>query len=194
MLKYFFPADASMSLLSHLLKRLVISKSTGIPFSQVVVSRDEEHGKPCYAAPPVLGKSVSFNVSHQAGMVVLLAIPHQGDKEEFDVGVDVVCPNERGELDRILREQNRRQAFDDFVEMHSEVFSPHEISALKLPSGCEAEGWLEEEIIHRLRQFYALWCLREAYVKMTGDAGGGGGGEGGESTSEGWPFGVRRGI
>ena len=31
-------------------------------------------------------------------------------------------------------------------------------------------GWLEKKIKRRLRRFYALWCLREAYVKMTGEA------------------------
>lgn len=160
-----------MSLLSRLLKRLIISESTGIRCSQVVVSRHPDHGKPCHAAPPAAGKSVAFNVSHQAGMVALIAIPQPTIEDMYDVGVDVVCPNERGELYRILGEKNKRQAFDEFVEMHAEVFSPNEIKELKLPdTEFEEVGWLEEEISHRLRKFYALWCLREAYVKMTGEA------------------------
>lgn len=171
MLKYFFPADAAMSLLSRLLKRLVVSEAIRIPFSNVVVNRHPDHGKPCHVAPPALGKSVSFNVSHQAGIVALIAIPQETAEEVFDVGIDVVCPNERGELDRILREKNKCQAFDGFVEIHAEVFSPNEIAALKMPkTECEEVGWLDEEIERRLRRFYALWCLREAYVKMTGEA------------------------
>lgn len=114
---------------------------------------------------------MSFNVSHQAGMVAIIAIPQPSIQEEFDVGVDVVCPNERGELQKILESKNKRAAFSEFVEMHSEVFSPNEIRRLKLPdTECEAVGWLEEEIERRLRSFYALWCIREAYVKMTGEA------------------------
>lgn len=171
MLKYFFPADAAMSLLSELLKRIIISESIGIPFSQVVVSRHPEHGKPCYLPPPALSKSIGFNVSHQAGVVAMLAIPQGAAFEEYDVGVDVVCPHERGDLDRILGGKNKREVFNGFVEMHSEVFSRAEIEALKVPdTECQMLGWLEEEISRRLRKFYALWCLREAYVKMTGEA------------------------
>lgn len=160
-----------MSLLSYLLKRLIVSESINIPFSQVIVSGHPQHGKPCYAASPSLEKSVGFNVSHQAGMVALLAIPQNVAAEEYDVGIDVVCPNERGELEKILESKNKRETFDEFVEMHAEVFSPNEIKELKLlDTECEEVGWLEEEIGRRLRRFYALWCLREAYVKMTGEA------------------------
>ena len=170
-LKYFFPADAAMSLLSGLLKRLIVAESIGIPFSQVLVSRHPDHGKPCYAPPPTLNRSVSFNVSHQAGILALIAISQDSETEKYDVGIDVVCPNERGELEKILRSVKKRDAFDEFVEMHSEVFSPNEIEALKMPNTeCEEVGWLEEEIERRLRGFYALWCLREAFVKMTGEA------------------------
>jgi 4'-phosphopantetheinyl transferase len=50
--------------------------------------------------------------------------------------------------------------------MHADVFSPGEVAALKHMN----PGTAISEKDHALRYFYALWCLREAYVKMTGDA------------------------
>jgi 4'-phosphopantetheinyl transferase len=46
--------------------------------------------------------------------------------------------------------------------MHDEVLSQPECTSLnRLPF---------KDLDHRLRYFYTLWCLREAYVKMTGEA------------------------
>ncbi|KAF2004100.1 hypothetical protein P154DRAFT_427807 [Amniculicola lignicola CBS 123094] len=67
-------ADAKMSLASALLKRLFIHKTLGIPWDDVRYARkkDPQHGKPCAVYPNGRPAPVEFNVSHQAGLVVLI--------------------------------------------------------------------------------------------------------------------------
>lgn len=99
-----------------------------------------------------------FNVSHQAGLVVMLAVhnPPAG----LAIGVDIVSPFERRARDH---ESIAADGWSPFVDMHAEVFCPREVTSLKqLP--------VTNSLDRPLRYFYALWCLREAYVKMTGDA------------------------
>lgn len=99
-----------------------------------------------------------FNVSHQAGLVVLLAVhnPPVG----LAIGVDVVCPHERRARDH---EHIATDGWRRFVDMHADVLSVEEVTALRgLPVSNPPD--------RPLRYFYALWCLREAYVKMTGEA------------------------
>ena len=147
---------------------------------------------------------MDFNVSHQAGIVSLVAVVSRKDK--IQVGTDVVCWNER-------RVQDYRNIDDEgffkWVDIHADVFAESELSYMKLApvdidlapegvipggygrdkigrcqrrneilkiavnSGCEggAIGVLSNEVIDKkLRRFYACWCLREAYIKMTGEA------------------------
>ncbi len=200
-LKYFYVRDAKMSLASYLLKHLAISKVCQVPWSQSVISK-KEHGKPCYNMPPnrTLPKNarpIEFNVSHQAGVVVLFA----SRSPECAVGVDVVCVNERNDYATIDKE-----GFNGWVDIHADVFAPSEVDFLKhdglslevitemniegesylaavaqcqrrhevmkwtSPSGESLEMDSNTIIEAKLRRFYALWCLREAYVKMTGEA------------------------
>jgi 4'-phosphopantetheinyl transferase len=188
-----------MSLASSLLKRLAIAKLRGVPWSQITLSR-AANGKPCYV-PKIPGSgSIEFNVSHQAGIVTIVAcLCAEG---EVALGTDIVCVNERDDYARIEKE-----GFFSWVDMHSDVFSPSETQALKmdttqlvlrLPEDLHFAGYARDAIARcqyhsqritwkdatdeiretdagvvieaKLRRFYALWCLREAYVKMTGEA------------------------
>jgi 4'-phosphopantetheinyl transferase len=194
-----------MSLASHLLKHLVIIKYCNVSWSQSTISRDA-NGKPCFipkgAMKPV---TMDFNVSHQAGIVSLIA--SVGLDVRVDVGTDVVCANERETHDYAHIE---KQGFFDWVDMHGDVFAESELNHMKLSpvpvnlgsldvsmsgfakdtlSRCQwrnaklnlkvttADG--RESVVQvdsdsvvdkKLRRFYAMWCLREAYVKMTGEA------------------------
>jgi len=142
---------------------------------------------------------VEFNVSHQAGIVSLIAVV---GRRGVNVGTDVVCVNERTSNDYRYIDKD---GFFDWVDIHSDVFAPSEVSFMKLGrmDDLEIEGigrlegfgmdalsrcqWrnqvLElrkgEETVKvdsnlvieaKVRRFYAMWCLREAYVKMTGEA------------------------
>jgi 4'-phosphopantetheinyl transferase len=204
-LKYYHLKDAKMSLASHLLKHLVITKYCNVPWSQSNISRDA-NGKPCFipcgAMKPV---DMDFNVSHQAGIVSLIA--SVGFDARVEVGTDVVCANERELHDYAHIE---KQGFFDWVDMHGDVFAESELDYMKLSpvhvslgrpdislsgfakdalsrcqwrnanldlkistlDGKESVVEVDSNIVvdKKLRRFYAMWCLREAYVKMTGEA------------------------
>ncbi|KAK7426504.1 hypothetical protein QQZ08_006962 [Neonectria magnoliae] len=158
-LRYFHARDAKLALGSILLKRYAIARFCDIPWAEAVPVRDERT-KPVFRLPDG-SQPLLFNVSHQAGLVVLLAVhrPPPG----VAVGVDVVSPLERRGRDQQSLDS---EGWPHFVDVHAEVLSPREAAALKLLT----PGSSVEDRDRALRYFYSLWCLREAYVKMTGDA------------------------
>ncbi|KAK8075076.1 phosphopantetheinyl transferase [Apiospora hydei] len=186
-LKYFFVRDAKMSLASHLLKHYVLARTLGIPWSATKLTRDANK-KPVFLAGDDGRQPCRFNVSHQAGLVALVASTTAASEDreaaEVDVGVDIVCVSER--RDRDLR-MVRDEGWNYFVDMHSDVFGRGETAYLKSREfaaaasasvsaaassggGAAAPTTSEKVADAKLRRFYALWCLREAYVKMTGEA------------------------
>ncbi|KAK3693701.1 hypothetical protein B0T22DRAFT_476524 [Podospora appendiculata] len=171
-LKYYFVRDAKMSLASALLKHYAISRLAQIPWAATTITRDART-KPVWRDPATGSSPVAFNVSHQAGIVALVAVADYPGAVE--VGVDVVCTSERRERDlAILRGQ---QGWHGFVDMHADVFAAGEAAYLKYQVIREVP-WLaaaarqspERAADGKLRAFYALWALREAYVKLTGEA------------------------
>ncbi len=160
-LKYLHVSDAKMALGSRLLKRYVISRYLPhIPWNQVTTTRDKETKKPIFISPDG-SEPLIFNVSHQAGLVVLVAALHP--KQGTALGVDVVCPTERRGRDHNMI--SKEGGWPAFVDIHAEVLCPVEVTNLcRLPSNSIPA------IDRALRYFYILWCLREAYVKMTGEA------------------------
>lgn len=154
-LRYYFVKDAKLALGSSLLKRLAISAHGGVGWDAAAWTRDAR-GKPVFRLPDG-SEPLLFNVSHQAGLVVLLAVrrPPPGAA----IGVDVVCPPERRARDHAMVAAD---GWPRYVDVHDEVLSPGDAARLKaLPFGRPDR---------LLAYFYALWCLREGYVKMTGDA------------------------
>ncbi|KAL2065318.1 hypothetical protein VTL71DRAFT_2987 [Oculimacula yallundae] len=164
-LKYYHLKDAKMSLVSHLLKHLIISKC-GIPWSKTIISRNDKK-KPIFKPETTDGDDhvlLDFNVSHQAGLVCLIAAI--GSKD-VSVGADIVCVNERLQQDYA---HISKHGFDDWVDVHADVLADSEVAFLKGAPGGDLSRGAETVVEKQLRRFYALWCLREAYVKMTGDA------------------------
>ncbi|RDL36180.1 4'-phosphopantetheinyl transferase [Venustampulla echinocandica] len=210
-LKYYFVRDAKMSLASHILKHLIITKYCNVSWSRSTISA-AANGKPCFAPSSSDGSSdhrvrIDFNVSHQAGVVSLIAAI--GFENHVDVGTDVVCWNERLSSNH---QHIDKSGFFDWIDMHGEVFAEEELKCMRLAtvnlkdlgiidaqisgdgedalSKCQwrnrkinlkvtrDDGRTEEDvqvstnpvIDAKVRNFYAMWCLREAYVKMTGEA------------------------
>ncbi|KAI0487586.1 phosphopantetheinyl transferase [Xylaria cf. heliscus] len=170
-LKYYFIADAKMALASQLLKHWVVSKYGAVPWRDTKLSADK-NGKPVFR-DGAGRQPVVFNVSHQAGLVALVAAHgyEEGDSSKVDIGTDIVCVSERQRRDH---QMIRAEGWPRFVDMHAEVFGRSEAAYLKsglaaLPAYA-ALGSEEARRDYGLRAFYTLWCLREAYVKMTGEA------------------------
>lgn len=194
-----------MILASYLLKYLVINKYLGIPWSKITISR-KSHGKPCFLNWSK-DSYIDFNVSHQAGVVVLIAVICS--ESEICVGTDIVCTAERKLADYAFIED---EGFFNWVHIYEDVFADSEICYLRQGSlrledlkigiknseltnqakdaltrcerrneGIHLEILVNQEQIAieidsnvvidgKLRQFYAMWCLKEAYAKMTGEA------------------------
>ncbi|EKG13433.1 4'-phosphopantetheinyl transferase [Macrophomina phaseolina MS6] len=124
-----FIQDARLSLGSALLKRAFVSRATGTPWHAVRFGRagDPVHGKPCCVderGVPVPG--VTFNISHQAGLVALVGSTLPG----AELGVDVVCVNERNDY-RVID----RDGFEGWVDMYDEIFSAEECWDMKYSLG-----------------------------------------------------------
>ncbi|KAI5925686.1 phosphopantetheinyl transferase [Camillea tinctor] len=159
-LRYYFVADAKMALASHLLKHWAVSRCAGVPWRETRLSRDANR-KPVYVQDG--RQPAAFNVSHQAGIVALVAAPNP-QQSPVELGVDVVCTTERRARDhRIVRQDGWAR----FVDMHAEVFGRREAESLREQGGDDGD---DAALDYKLRCFYTLWCLREAYIKMTGEA------------------------
>ncbi|PSN72174.1 4'-phosphopantetheinyl transferase, partial [Corynespora cassiicola Philippines] len=191
-------ADAKMSLASALLKRLFVSKTLGIPWKDVRYSRrrDPQHGKPCALLPDGKPAPIEFNVSHQAGLVALVGCR----TDQVELGVDIVCVNERNDYRLIDQE-----GFDGWVDVYQEIFSQEESWDMKynvdpfklldgtevtsemlgrddrccvrdkvltatLPDGSKRKFSSDLLIDAKLRRFYTYWCFKEAYIKLDGEA------------------------
>ncbi|KAL1957233.1 hypothetical protein VTO42DRAFT_6267 [Malbranchea cinnamomea] len=140
--------------------------------------------------------NIEFNVSHQASMVALAGciIPPdiplstspsispnpspQGPASIPQVGIDITCTNERERRNKDSIPKTEKELYE-FIDIFSEVFSAREISNMKAPlcasaastpSALDAEQSLARSIHDRLRCFYTYWALKEAYIKMTGEA------------------------
>lgn len=202
-----FIADARMTLASALLKRLFVSQALGFPWHQVKLARkgDPVHGKPCAVMPDGSFAPIDFNVSHQAGLVALVGWKGKqpGASKEtspIQVGVDIVCVNERDDYRTIDQE-----GFDGWVDIYEEVFSEEERWDMKfkvdcltlldgrtitgeelgrhdrcvrrnqdlsvtLPSGRQENFTSDILIDAKLRRFYTFFCYKEAYIKLAGEA------------------------
>ena len=162
-----------MALGSQLLKHFVVSSCCRLPWRDTPITRNERT-KPVYRDPATGKCPLDFNVSHQAGLVALVAVHGRGTTApgRVDVGVDVVSTSERRDRDHAMV---RADGWLRFVDMHADVFADSEAAYLKhqiLSSvpGLRRGADQEEILDFKLRCFYTLWCLREAYIKMTGDA------------------------
>ena len=161
MLRYYHTADRCMALGSALLKRLAITSLVPTePFRTIQVGRDTPQAKPTHRPLSPSTHAVQFNVSHQAGLVVLVARYDVSSRGHLGVGIDVVCTAERDDATKVAA----AGSFTAWLADYAEVFSAREIADLQapLPDGSTAAALL--------RRFYALWALREAYVKLSGEA------------------------
>ncbi|KAK2794190.1 hypothetical protein FQN50_009935 [Emmonsiellopsis sp. PD_5] len=140
--------------------------------------------------------NIEFNVSHQASLVTLAGciIPGNGDSipragpspspsTPPQIGIDITCTD-----DPSRRHRNAPQTEEElaaFIDVFSEVFSQAELDDMKSRSRRSISTSTSTSIPtsqpptptptpipipHRLRLFYTYWALKEAYIKMTGEA------------------------
>ena len=92
------------------------------------------------------------------------------------IGIDITCTDER-ERRNADSVPKREAELHDFIDVFQEVFSAREIADMKRPIhvsqtgvGVGQDNALTRSIRARLRRFYTYWALKEAYIKMTGEA------------------------
>lgn len=126
-----------------------------MPWASATAVRDART-KPVFIHPSG-DEPLLFNVTHQAGVAVLFGahLPPRG----VAIGTDIVCAGERQARDI---KHIQTEGWASFIAMHAEVLSPLEVRRMR--------GLPFSQPQRLLDYFYANWCLREAYVKMTGEA------------------------
>lgn len=158
-LRFFFPRDAKLALSSTLLKRRAILNTCHVSWEEAIVGEDHNR-KPNYRPRIAGGPGVEFNTSHHGTLVSLVGAPGERRK----VGTDVVQVQWEKDSPAV-----KREGFKKWANTYEAVFSAREaadIARYQPPGQLNAD----EVIRAQLRHFYAHWCLKEAYVKMTGEA------------------------
>lgn len=158
-LRFYRPSDAKLSLGSNLLKHRAIANTCRVPWSEAVIS-EGANKKPCYKPLAPRTESLEFNVSHHGSLVALVGCPGESVK----LGVDIVKMNWEKDYATVIK-----NGFEAWANIYEMVFSDREIKDIAefVPP---AQRTQQDEIRAKLRHFYAHWCLKEAYVKMTGEA------------------------
>jgi 4'-phosphopantetheinyl transferase len=138
---------------------LVVKTQPRVHWDDVVFSAQPHTRKPIYSPGPSGLPALEFNVSHQAGLVALVArLPSSANPTSPPriVGVDIVCVHERASSWKTVE----MEGFNSFLKMFDTIFSVAEMVDIASPDSKEEQ----------FRRFHAFWCLKEAYLKMTGDA------------------------
>ncbi|KAL9610342.1 MAG: hypothetical protein Q9167_004940 [Letrouitia subvulpina] len=159
-LRFYHIKDAKLSLGSSLLKRCAVAKACRVPWSRIKISFDKNH-KPCYvAAPDAMPGNLEFNVSHHGSLVALVG----STDSRLGLGVDIVQMNFDKDVPAV-----RHRGWEEWVKTFEAVFSQQEVRDIVswIPPGHVSA---EENVKAKIRHFYAHWCMKEAYVKMTGEA------------------------
>lgn len=156
--RFYHPRDAKLSLGSSLLKRRAITHACQVVWDDAIISYDHNH-KPCYKPADPKELNVEFNVSHHGTLVSLVGFAGSAVK----LGTDIVQVNWEKDYPTI-----QRDGFRAWVNIYEAVFSNREVTDIiaYTPTLSEAQDAMKA----KLRRFYAHWCLREAYIKMTGEA------------------------
>ena len=158
-LKFYRQSDAKLSLGSCLIKRRAISDALGTNWADVTISEDKNR-KPCYRPSASSPKPMEFNVSHHGTLVALVGCVGDNTK----LGVDIVRMNWEKDYTKVIEE-----GFEAWATTYEMVFSDREVRDIAdyIPPPQTSK---QEEVRAKLRHFYAHWCMKEAYVKMTGEA------------------------
>ncbi|KAL8776392.1 MAG: hypothetical protein Q9213_008291 [Squamulea squamosa] len=158
-LRFYHIKDVKLSLGSQLLKHCAVVKSCHVPWSESVISKHENH-KPCYLPKNGSGKRLEFNVSHHGALVALAGCADQ----DIQIGIDVVQLDHTKDIPRV-----RQEGWSSWVNTYEAVFSAQEVQ--DIATWEPSHKLVGDDLLKaKLRHFYAHWCLKEAYVKMTGEA------------------------
>ena len=158
-LRFFRIPDKARALGSRLLKHLAITRTCGVLWQASIVSVHPVNGKPFYQTRSVNEDTLEFNVSHDDDVVILAGV---GGKER-QIGIDVMN-TKRTRDPNSWREHG---GWEGWINTFEAALHPNEMRAMRefQPSGTD-----DAIRSQKLRLFYCYWVLKEAYIKMTGEA------------------------
>ena len=158
-LRFFHVRDAKLCLASYILKRRAVVQACGVPWSQAVLSEDHNR-RPCYKSMTTSGVYFDFNVSHHGTLVALVGCT----KPKVRVGIDIVQIPWDKDLPLVLQ-----NGFEDWITTYRDIFSRQEIAdMINYPINDGTDDMARSKV--KLRSFYTHWCLKEAFIKMKGEA------------------------
>ena len=166
-LRFYRPEDAALALGSCLLKRLAVVRGVGATWVEAGRGMEKEKGgKPIWRGEESEDNEFEFNVSHHGNMVVLVADTGRknGLNRSRRVGIDIV----KIDVPKDTLAVKREKTWENWVRIFADVMP--EVEVIRIIGGEGAEGRGQESLEDRLRRFYTFWGLREAYVKMSGEA------------------------
>ncbi|MCJ1400491.1 hypothetical protein MMC11_003697 [Xylographa trunciseda] len=166
-LRFFRPEDAALALGSCLLKRLAVVRGVGATWAESWRGmKREEGGKPIWRDENNILGEVEFNVSHHGTMVVLVAdaAPKNGPKRARRVGIDVV----KIDVPKDTLAVRREGSWEKWVRIFADVMPEEEVR--RIVDGEDSDDREQQNLEGKLRRFYTFWGLREAYVKLSGEA------------------------
>ncbi|KAL8765007.1 MAG: hypothetical protein Q9194_006728 [Teloschistes cf. exilis] len=158
-LRFYHIRDAKLSLGSQLLKHCAIVRTCHVSWPESIIAKDHNH-KPCYIPANDHDRQCEFNVSHHGSLVALAGC----SQKDVQLGVDVVQIDVAKDVPKV-----RQEGWQSWVNTFEAVFSAREVQ--DIVSWEPVDTLSEEDTLQaKIRLFYAHWCLKEAYVKMTGEA------------------------
>lgn len=157
-LRFYRPQDAKLSLASNLMKHKAIANTCDVLWEDSIVGEDS-HRKPCFKPSDPAKPMMEFNVSHHGTLVALVGCAGESVK----LGVDIVQMNWEKDYPMVIK-----GGFEKWANIYEMVFSDREVRDIVNYSSGSSDP--KEDIRVKLRHFYAHWCLKEAYIKMTGEA------------------------
>ncbi|KAF8164978.1 4'-phosphopantetheinyl transferase superfamily [Crassisporium funariophilum] len=143
-MRFYRRDDSCRTLIGRLLVRTML-KDRGIHCDDMKFSATAE-GKP-YIAIPSLDPPIGYNITHDSGLIAMAFAPGVQNGPAFSIGIDVMKVRIPG-----------RESFSSFVETVGDQLTESEHRLL--------DGRLSE--IERLRRFFWMWTLKEAYTKALG--------------------------
>ncbi|KIP12868.1 hypothetical protein PHLGIDRAFT_97610 [Phlebiopsis gigantea 11061_1 CR5-6] len=145
--RYYQLIDRLRTLLGKLLIRMVL-KQKGIPLNSMSFGSTPER-KP-YVTTNGPHEPIGYNITHDSGLVAVA----------FQSGPDLYpdAPAYRIGVDAMLLQVPDRLTFGDLVESVGSQLTPFEEQLIREPTDTD----------EKLRRFYLVWTLKEAYSKALG--------------------------
>lgn len=142
--RFYHRADSCRTLIGRILIRMIL-KERGISPKDIKFSTTLE-GKPYIVNQPS-NPPMAYNITHDNNVIAMVIAPGVHRPPAFSIGIDVMKLRVPG-----------RETFKSFVDAVGDQLTDLEHSLLK--------GMIPE--VERLKRFFWMWTLKEAYTKALG--------------------------